>query len=306
MRREPVDSSRRNFERNAPRPISSMSSSTRLATCSSESNAIGRCSAALTGSADVDEALERHGHRLLDGHGREQPGVLERAAEPAQRPLVRRELRMSWPARMMRPASCGREPGDDVEQRRLAGAVRADDADDLARRDLERHLVDGADAAERTGQPALERDALEPLAPRATVGGRLRAAGCAPVRPFAGLAGALEEHRAQEVGPLEQLRGGPEKRISPFSMKYAVSATVRATFTDCSTRMIVVPCVLMLAQHREQLLDDHRRQAERQLVDHQQPRLGEERHAQREHLLLAAGQVGGRLVRRSPRTGNSS
>ncbi len=35
---------------------------------------------------------------------------------------------------------------------------------------------------------------------------------------------------------------GPWKRISPFSMKYAVSAIVSATFTDCSTRMTVVPC----------------------------------------------------------------
>ena len=31
------------------------------------------------------------------------------------------------------------------------------------------------------------------------------------------------------------------KRISPFSMKYAVSATVSATFTDCSTRITVTP-----------------------------------------------------------------
>ena len=37
---------------------------------------------------------------------------------------------------------------------------------------------------------------------------------------------------------------GPWKRISPFSMKYAVSATVSATFTDCSTRITVVPCSL--------------------------------------------------------------
>ena len=70
----------------------------------------------------------------------------------------------------------------------------------------------------------------------------------------------------------------PEKRISPFSMKYAVSATVSATFTDCSTRMIVVPCVAQLAAGREELLDDHRRQPEGQLVDHQQARLREERH----------------------------
>ena len=34
---------------------------------------------------------------------------------------------------------------------------------------------------------------------------------------------------------------GPENRTSPFSRKYARSAMVRATLTDCSTRMIVQP-----------------------------------------------------------------
>ena len=34
---------------------------------------------------------------------------------------------------------------------------------------------------------------------------------------------------------------GPSKRTSPFSMKYARWATVRATLIDCSTRMIAVP-----------------------------------------------------------------
>ena len=43
---------------------------------------------------------------------------------------------------------------------------------------------------------------------------------------------------------------GPWKRISPFSMKYALSATVRATFTDCSTRMIVVPWSRSAARSR--------------------------------------------------------
>ena len=38
---------------------------------------------------------------------------------------------------------------------------------------------------------------------------------------------------------------GPSKRISPFSMKYARWAIVRATFTDCSTTMIVVPASRM-------------------------------------------------------------
>ena len=48
---------------------------------------------------------------------------------------------------------------------------------------------------------------------------------------------------------------------------------VSATLTDCSTRMIVVPCVVDVAHDRQQLLDDDRREPERQLVDHQQPRL---------------------------------
>ena len=38
---------------------------------------------------------------------------------------------------------------------------------------------------------------------------------------------------------------GPLNRISPFSMKYACSAIVSARLTDCSTRMMVVPCAEM-------------------------------------------------------------
>ena len=41
--------------------------------------------------------------------------------------------------------------GDDVEGRGLAGAVGADDADDLARRNLERKVGEGVDAAKQLG-----------------------------------------------------------------------------------------------------------------------------------------------------------
>ena len=34
------------------------------------------------------------------------------------------------------------EPGDDAQQRRLAGAARAEDGDDLPARDVERRVVD--------------------------------------------------------------------------------------------------------------------------------------------------------------------
>ncbi|MCI0584887.1 MAG: hypothetical protein L0227_18690, partial [Chloroflexi bacterium] len=44
-------------------------------------------------------------------------------------------------------------------------------------------------------------------------------------------------------------------------------------------------------------MGDHRRgEPERQLVDHEQPRPGDERLGEREHLLLAARQVPGLLV----------
>ena len=50
------------------------------------------------------------------------------------------------------------------------------------------------------------------------------------------------------------------------------------------------------ADDLEQRLDDRRRQPERQLVDHQQLRPGDERLGQAQHLLLAARQAAGRRV----------
>src|SRR6266550_6716485 len=48
-------------------------------------------------------------------------------------------------------SSFGREkPGDDVEQRRLAGAVRADQRGDRSLLDIERRAVDRAEPAEGT------------------------------------------------------------------------------------------------------------------------------------------------------------
>ena len=71
---------------------------------------------------------------------------------------------------------------------------------------------------------------------------------------------------------------------------------VSATLTDCSTRMIVVPSSASSPHHGQQLFDDDRRQAERQLVDHEQSGSRDQGHAEREHLLLAAGQVRRRLA----------
>jgi len=49
------------------------------------------------------------------------------------------------------------EPGHEVEQRRLAGTVGADDADELALRDVEIDIVDGR----QTAEPAREAANLE-------------------------------------------------------------------------------------------------------------------------------------------------
>src|SRR5262249_55318406 len=45
----------------------------------------------------------------------------------------------------------GLEPGDDAEERRLAGAGRAEEREQRAARDLERHIVEGHEVPEALG-----------------------------------------------------------------------------------------------------------------------------------------------------------
>ena len=113
------------------------------------------------------------------------------------------------------------------------------------------------------------------------------------------------------VGPAAR-GSGPSKRTRPFSMKTARSASVSATFTDCSTTTTVMPAGVEPAHDVAQRGDDHRREAQRQLVDQQHLGSQQQRRGERELLLLAAGQVAGELVaalgqdreqRRSPRPG---
>src|SRR4029450_8157087 len=88
-----------------------------------------------------EDVLER-------GHVLEQPDVLERPADP---PLGDRVRRLAGdlvaveddhaPGRLV-------DAGDHVEERRLAGAVRADQADDRALGDGEVYAGDGDEPAE--------------------------------------------------------------------------------------------------------------------------------------------------------------
>ena len=92
--------------------------------------------------------LERDLDRLAHGELGEERRRLERAAEPVPGPLGASTCSAtSSPCSSIRPAARD-EPTDRVHQRRLAGAVGADEPDDLAGADLERHVVDGADATE--------------------------------------------------------------------------------------------------------------------------------------------------------------
>ena len=111
-----------------------------------------------------------------------------------------------------------------------------------------------------------------------------------PNTPSASL--AAEEDGAHEVVALGQLAARDLRSGSrPFSMNMARSANASATFSDCSTTIIVWPARLQLLDDAEQLLDDQRREAERQLVDEQDLGLVHERHREREHLLLAAREI---------------
>ena len=90
----------------------------------------------------------RH-HVLAHAHVEEQPQRLERAGDPALRDLVRLESLDALAGE--HDVSVGRlvDAGDQVEERRLPGAVRADHADDLALVDVEVEIVDDREAAER-------------------------------------------------------------------------------------------------------------------------------------------------------------
>jgi hypothetical protein len=87
-------------------------------------------------------------HVLVHGHGREELDVLERARDSPPDDTVRRRaqqaLAVEGDLSGVRPV----EPRDQVEERRLAGAVRSDQPGDLAGVDRERDVVDRHHPAE--------------------------------------------------------------------------------------------------------------------------------------------------------------
>src|SRR5205085_1046654 len=92
--------------------------------------------------AAADADVLAHGHRV------EELDVLERARDAAPDDPVRRRAEEA-PAGQAELAGVGPvEAGDNVEERRLAGAVRPDQPDDLVLARVERDTVEGDDAAE--------------------------------------------------------------------------------------------------------------------------------------------------------------
>ena len=67
-----------------------------------------------------------------------------------------------------------------------------------------------------------------------------------------------------------------------------------------------VPLLAQVPDHLEQELDIDRREALGRLVEQQHARLGHQRPADRQHLLLAAAERAGDLLRRSASTGRSA
>jgi hypothetical protein len=96
--------------------------------------------------------LRRDAH-VLEGRERvEDADDLERTRDARRHDRVRGKVRDRGGAEPRPAAVGGEEGGEDVEERRLAGAVRPDDRAELAARDRERHAVDRRERAEVLGQ----------------------------------------------------------------------------------------------------------------------------------------------------------
>src|SRR5438067_8816618 len=87
---------------------------------------------------------QRKGDVALDGHVRKQRGVLEDDADVA---LVRLAARQILAVELDDAAGVLLEAGDHHQRRRLPGAARAEERDELALRDVEADPIDSVDAA---------------------------------------------------------------------------------------------------------------------------------------------------------------
>ena len=100
--------------------------------------------------------FRRHHQVLFDRERAEQLEPLERTPHPQAGPIVGRPPRHVLPEEPHGTPHRVDGAGNGVEQRRLPGPVRADQADDAAGGDTQRHVV------ERPQPPEADRDLLDP------------------------------------------------------------------------------------------------------------------------------------------------
>ena len=139
---------------------------------------------------------------------------------------------MSLPSSSTVPVAVGWKPGEHVEERRLAGAVGAEEAEDLAGRDLEADVRQGGDAAE-VHRDVADHQPVGDLRVRGRAVGDgqpvgvhdRRAGGAVPLEaatsrrvPSRSVAPSRNTER-NTSGRSRSSAVGPWKRISPFSMK---------------------------------------------------------------------------------------
>ena len=140
---------------------------------------------------------------------------------------------MSSPLKTMRPAVGRMHAGEAVEERALAGAVRADDGADLAARDLEVDVVERGQTAEADGQ---------------ALGAQARVVGGAVLRPSlqAGRGARRWPRRPWSRRPLQAnlQAGGKDRLLLGDHLDDAVLAVL-----DVEDELAQERLVVLLAQH---------------------------------------------------------
>src|SRR3990170_4320945 len=171
-----------------------------------------------------------------DRQPREDPAALGRVADPVAHQLVGGGMRDVAPTKVDRPRPRVEQAADRLEGRRLAGAIRADQGDDLALANLEGDALEGVDLAVVGVDVAqLEDD----VARRSVAGGRGRLGR----RGHALTAHDAEVPRYASItfGSRRTSSGVPSEIRSPWSRTRTWSLMPMTTRMSCSMRRIVRP-----------------------------------------------------------------
>ena len=280
-RREPVDSSLTRLSAKRVSPNMSRSSATRRETAASVRTRAGSRSTALKGSpTSVKRSSETASASRTVRPEKRRESWNERPRPSRARAAALRSV-TSTPPSSIRPESGTQKAGHDVEERRLAGAVRADDADDLAVACVQGDVTQGGVPTEAEGQaPDLE---LGPDRLDGRCAGRLRCDGRGRL---------LDVDRPQELGVGGQLlapsrRSGPDHRLHDVDAVGHRHGDVHRLLDEQDGGSGVAHGL----DGSEELLDDDGGQPERELVDEEQLGSGDGGHGQGQHLLLATGEV---------------